>query len=138
MLGHTGLLSEAGLAICKIIPSLHNATVHVVLAQQGPLIPLLERAGASVEVLAMDEWRHDVRKSRIRPTKLPLRSGVQGAIYVVKLAWRLRQLRPDVVDTTTLTAARYVGIAARLARIPRVPDQAGEEALRVYEQVLEP
>jgi len=42
------------------------------------------------------------------------------AAYVIALARRLRQLRPDVIHTNSLKAALYGPMAARIARLPVV------------------
>jgi glycosyltransferase involved in cell wall biosynthesis len=51
-----------------------------------------------------------------------LSPGVAGvtAAYVVRLAARLRQLRPDLVHTNSLKAGVYGSLAARLAGIPMI------------------
>ena len=118
VLGHTAQLSGGELAIQRAMSALTGIQIHVILAQDGPLLPLLERTGASVEVLSMDERVRDLRKDRVRPARLPFVAGAQSAIYVFRLARRLRRQRPDLIHTNTLKAALYGGSAARLARIP--------------------
>jgi glycosyltransferase involved in cell wall biosynthesis len=119
VLGHSAQLSGAELAIQRAIPALTEVRIHAILAEDGPLVSLLESAGASVEVLLMDDRLRDLRKDRVA-AMMPMPAFVQSAVYVFRLAIRLRQIRPDLVHTNTLKAALYGGSAARLARIPCV------------------
>ena len=121
VLDHTALLSGGELAIARAIEGLGpRADVHALLATDGPLRDRLERAGASVEVLALDERTRTVRRDAVRPSRLDLRSLAASATYVARVAHRLRQVRPDVVHTNSLKAALYGGAAARLAGVPCV------------------
>lgn len=120
VLGHTAQLSGGELALLRVMPAFHGVQFHVILAQDGPLVSLLERAGASVEILSMDDRARDLRRDRVRPSTLPILGCAQSAAYVFRLARRLRQVRPDLVHTNTLKAALYGGSAARLARLPCV------------------
>jgi glycosyltransferase involved in cell wall biosynthesis len=120
VLGHTAQLSGGELALLREVPALTGVQIHVILAQDGPLVRLLERAGASVEVLPMGERTRDLRKNRVRPARLPVVACAQSAFYVFRLARRLARLRPDLVHTNTLKAALYGGSAARIAHVPCV------------------
>ena len=55
VLGHTAQLSGGELAIYRVASALPGIQVHAILAQDGPLVGLLERAGVSVEILPMKE-----------------------------------------------------------------------------------
>ena len=55
VVGHTAQLSGGELAISRLISSMDSVDVHVVLAEDGPLVENLEHAGATVEVLPMAE-----------------------------------------------------------------------------------
>jgi len=139
ILGHTAQLSGGELAIARVASALNEVQLHAVLAQDGPLVPLLEHAGASVEILPMDERTRDLRKDRVRPAMLSAVACVQSAVYVIRLARRLACLHPDLVHTNTLKAALYGGVAARLARLPCVwhvrdriaPDYLPSSAVRL-------
>lgn len=120
VLGHTAQLSGGELAIQRTIAAMTDVEVHVILAENGPLVRLLERAGASVEVFPMGEGSRNLRKDRVRPGRFPVLAWVESAIYVLRLARRLARLHPDLVHTNTLKAALYGGMAARLAGIPCV------------------
>jgi glycosyltransferase involved in cell wall biosynthesis/GT2 family glycosyltransferase len=118
--GHTARQSGAELALVRLLPGLQNTDVHVVLAEDGPLVALLESAGAIVTVLAMDERTRDTNRALVRPGRLPIASAWHAATYTLRLARLLRQLHPDLVHTNTLKASIYGGAAARLAGIPLV------------------
>jgi glycosyltransferase involved in cell wall biosynthesis len=133
VVGHTAQLSGGELAISRLIASITNSVeVHVVLAEHGPLVDVLERAGASVEILPMDNQARNLRRDRVRVGNVPLRSMLATAIYTIKLARRLRRLQPDLVHTNTLKAALYGGVAARAAGVPclwHVRDRIAEDYL---------
>ena len=139
ILGHTAQLSGGELAIQRTIAAMTDIEIHAILAEDGPLVPLLEGAGASIEILPMGNSSRDLRKDRVRPGKLPVVAWVQSASYVFRLARRLAQLHPDLVHTNTLKAALYGGTAARLAGIPCVwhvrdriaPDYLPSSAVRL-------
>jgi glycosyltransferase involved in cell wall biosynthesis len=119
-IGHTASLSGAELALGRVLPSLQAVDARVILGEDGPLVDRLRRAGLSVEVLDMGERARSVRKASVVPRRLPLRAVVDTVRYSVRLARRLRRLRPDVVHTNSLKAALYGGVAGRLAGIPVV------------------
>jgi glycosyltransferase involved in cell wall biosynthesis len=133
VVGHTAQLSGGELAISRVIATITNEVdVHVVLAEHGPLVDVLESAGATVEILQMPERARALRRARTRVSGLPLRSMLATAIYTVKLARRLRRLRPDLIHTNTLKAALYGGVAARAAGVPclwHVRDRIAEDYL---------
>ena len=120
VLGHTAQLSGGEPAIQRTIAAMTDVEIHVILAEDGPLVRLLERAGASVEVLSMGDSLRNLRKDRVRPGGFPVVAWVQSAAYVLRLARRLARLHPDLVHTNTLKSALYGGMAARLAGIPCV------------------
>ena len=111
MVGHTAQLSGGELAISRLISTMVSVAVHVVLAEDGPLVNVLERAGATVEVLPMDTRARNLRKDRIRFGGVPFSAAWATITYTVRLARRLRQLKPDLVHTNTLKAALYGGVA---------------------------
>ncbi|HUD70032.1 MAG TPA: glycosyltransferase family 4 protein [Acidimicrobiales bacterium] len=121
VLDHTAVLSGGELAIARAVGGLGSAaTVHTILGADGPLRRRLEDAGSTVEVLELDDRARHVNRSTVRPGRLDPRAVVATARYVIRLARRLRVLRPDVVHTNTLKSALYGGAAARLAGIPCV------------------
>jgi glycosyltransferase involved in cell wall biosynthesis len=117
---HCAKLSGGELALLRLLPALEDVDAHVVLGEDGPLVPRLLDAGISVEVLPMPEAARDLRRERARPAALPLVSLLGTTGYTARLARRLRQLEPDVVHTNSLKSALYGGAAARVAGIPAV------------------
>ena len=91
---------------------------HVVLGEDGPLVPLLLATGATVEVLALPGGVRTT--SRTEAARVPLGNLVATAAYTLRLARRLRTLRPDAVHTNSLKSALYGSLAARAARVPVV------------------
>ena len=121
VLGHTAQLSGGELALLRLVPTLvSRADVHVILAEAGPLVARLEEAGASVEVLTMDERIRSTSRESLADVRTGVAGGVATLRYVIRLAKRLRRLRPEVVHTNTLKAALYGATAARLARVPTI------------------
>lgn len=118
--GHTAELSGGELALARTLSALDEVDAHVVLAEDGPLVERLRSVGATVEVLPMGERTRSLRRDSVAPRRLPSRALLDTAAYTLRLALRLRHLRPDVVHTNTLKAALYGGIAGRLAGIPVV------------------
>jgi glycosyltransferase involved in cell wall biosynthesis len=112
-LDHTAVLGGAEIAMSRTVPAL-AADTHVVLGAHGPLEQRLATAGVSYEVLAMPSRARDVRRGEV--------VGFRGLLalpaalaYTLRLARRLRRLRPDIVHTNTMKAGLYGTIAARLA-----------------------
>ncbi len=133
VVGHTAQLSGGELAMSRLIASIATAVdVHVVLAECGPLVDVLEGAGATVEILPMGKRARDLRRDRVRLGGVPLRSALATAAYTVKLTRRLHRLQPDLVHTNTLKAALYGGVAARAVRVPclwHIRDRIAEDYL---------
>jgi glycosyltransferase involved in cell wall biosynthesis len=118
VVGHTAVLSGAELALVRLIEAMPAICFHVILGGEGPLADKLEKAGATVEVLALHPRVRELRRAASAPGRIPVRSVLSTAWYVARLSRRIRQINPDVVHTNTLKAAVYGGLAARLARRP--------------------
>jgi glycosyltransferase involved in cell wall biosynthesis len=118
-LDHVARLSGGELALARLLDALDDVDATVVLAEDGPLVARLREAGAAVEVLPLAARTRDLRRDRVRPTGVAA-NAVAVAGYVVRLAQRLRTIRPDLVHTNSLKAALYGGVAARLAGVPVV------------------
>jgi glycosyltransferase involved in cell wall biosynthesis len=113
---HTAALSGGELALLRLLPALAaEVEAHVVLAAEGPLVRRLADAGVSVEVLPLREDVRSLPRDALGPAAVPA-----SAVYALRLARRLRALRPDLVHTNSLKAALYGGVAGRLARVPVV------------------
>ena len=118
--GHTARLSGGELALVRLLPALRSYGVdpYVILGEDGPLVEELRGVGVTVEVLPMAAGLRDMRRDRVTPLRLPVRSALKTIQYTWRLRRRLRALRPDIVHTNTLKAAIYGGVAGRLAGIP--------------------
>lgn len=117
---HTAKLSGAELALLRLLPALENVQPHVILGEDGPLVSRLLEAGISVEVLEIGNDTGNLRRERVGWATVGSRHGVATAWYVVRLAARLRQLRPDLVHTNSLKSAVYGGLAGKLVAVPIV------------------
>jgi glycosyltransferase involved in cell wall biosynthesis len=117
-LDHCAELSGGELALLRLLPALQDVDTHVVLGGDGPLVAKILQAGISVEVFAMAESARGLSRERVKVKLLPGSSALASLTYVVRLARRLRILRPDLVHTNSLKSALYGGVAARLAGIP--------------------
>jgi glycosyltransferase involved in cell wall biosynthesis len=119
-LDHVAKLSGGEIALLRLLPHLDDVEPHVILAEDGPFADRLVQAGISTEVLPMREGARNLRKDRVTARTLPLGVVASALIYTVRVAIRLRRLRPDVVHTNSLKAGIYGSIAARLAGVPAV------------------
>ena len=138
-LGHVAQLSGAEIALARLVEGLDEVDAHVILAEEGPLVQRLQSTGISVEVVPLRERTRDLRKDRVRPSALPLAAVFDTGLYVVRVARRIRAIRPDLVHTNTLKAGIYGSLAARLARVPvvwHVRDRIAPDYLRRSTVVL--
>lgn len=117
-LDHTAVLSGAELALVRLLPAL-DVEARVLLGADGPLVDRLRATGAEVEVLELAPESRSVRRSEVT-ARLPVAAMRATAAYVVRLARRLRALRPDLVHANSLKAGIYGSLAARVARVPFV------------------
>ncbi|MGI8900141.1 MAG: glycosyltransferase family 4 protein, partial [Nocardioides sp.] len=132
-LDHCPRLSGGELALLRLLPAL-DVEAHVILAETGPLLDELEKAGVSTEVMPIAESAGSVGRELVRPSRLPVSALAHSAVYVGRLAARLRQLEPDLVHTNSLKAALYGGASARLASVPvvwHVRDRISDDYLPV-------
>ena len=119
-LDHVAQLSGGEIALLRLVPHLHDVEGHVILAENGPFADELVQAGMSVEVMALGERARGLRKDAVTARRVPLGALLATIAYVLRLALRLRRLRPDLVHTNSLKAGVYGSIAARLAGVPVV------------------
>ena len=121
VVGHSAALSGGELALSRVLPDLlaeDSLLITIVLAEDGPLVPVLRSQGARVVILPLAD---DIRSANRYLTKSPMaavRAGLPLLAYTWRLAGFLRSERVDLVHTNTLKAAVYGGAAGRLARIP--------------------
>ncbi len=119
-LDHVAELSGGEIALLRLLPHMRSVNAHVILAQDGPLAGRLTRAGVSVEVLPMAASTRDLRRDAVRFSGDTTAATFKTLAYVVRLAWRLRKLRPDIVHANSLKAGVYGALAARAAGVPFV------------------
>lgn len=133
---HCARPSGGELALARLLGAL-DVEAHVVLGEDGPLVPLLEATGAVVHLLELDPRVRDQRRNRLGA--LPLGQAVRSGAYALRLAQVIRRLKPDLVHTNSLKAALYGGMAARLTGVPVVwhvhdriaPDYLSPPAVRL-------
>src|SRR5262249_31289087 len=94
-------LSRGGRALTRPPPPLPGTRAHVVLFEPGPLVARLAAAGATSEVLAMGAAAQGLPRDRVRAGMRSLRAAWAAAVQTVRLARRLRRLRPDVVHANS-------------------------------------
>ena len=103
---HCARLSGGELALLNIIAAT-DVEAHVILGEDGPLVRRLHDAGISVEVLPLPESARELRKEQVDVGRLGLLGPLRTALYIPRLARRLRALRPDLVHTNTLKSGLY-------------------------------
>ena len=143
-LDHTAKLSGAEIALLRLLPALDGVEPHVILSEDGPLVDRLLAAGVSVEVLRLGRRAATLSRERVGTGALASRESLEATAYALRLAARLRRLRPDLVHTNSLKAAFYGGLAGRIAGIPVVShvhdrladDYLPEDAVRLAHRVL--
>jgi glycosyltransferase involved in cell wall biosynthesis len=120
-LGHSAQLSGAELSLVELVGAFDDVEPVVVLAEDGPLVERLARAGANVEVLPLRREARLVRRDEFRGGAAHLLfAGAATVAYAARLARRLRALHVDLVHANTLKALFYGGVAAPLVRKPLI------------------
>jgi glycosyltransferase involved in cell wall biosynthesis len=119
-LDHVARLSGGEIALLRVLPHLRRVNAHVILGEEGPLADRLAQAGVSVEVLPIAASLRDLRRESVRVGGASPVAVWQTLAYVVRLARRLRRLRPDIVHTNSLKAGVYGILACRALGIPVV------------------
>ncbi len=119
-LDHCALQSGAELALARLIPSLKDFDVVVILGEDGPLADMLRSHGVEVRVKAMAPSTRHFERGAVAPGMRAARAALSTFGYSVRLAWLLRELDVDIVATNSLKSSLYGGVAGRLAGIPVV------------------
>jgi glycosyltransferase involved in cell wall biosynthesis len=91
----------------------------------------LRELGIAVEIIPLADGIRTRSRTGLGPATV-LRSTVATVPFVLRLAWRLNRLRPDVVHTTSLKADLLGTVAAKLAGVPvvwHVHDRIADEYL---------
>ena len=116
---HCARLSGGEIALVRLLEALGNdVEAHVLLGEDGPIVPQLEATGATVEVFPMPSELRETRKEAVTPGAGAVRALSDLAGHARDVSRRLSQLRPEVVHTNSLKAAFYGGVAGRAARLP--------------------
>ncbi len=120
VLDHTAQPGGAELALERAVAAIGDrAAVHVVLFADGPLVGRMRAVGAGVEVLPLDAAVAGRSRHELGGARAVLRA-LRVIPFEVRLARRLRRLRPDVVHTTSLKADLLGVLPALAARRPLV------------------
>jgi glycosyltransferase involved in cell wall biosynthesis len=119
-LGHSAAPSGAELGLVDLAGALEDVVPHVILAEDGPIVDRLRAKGISVEVLPLARRTRRLSRNSVRASLGLLPAAGAAAVYAVRLARRLRELQPDLVEANTLKALLYGIPAARLARTPLI------------------
>ena len=119
-LDHTAALSGGELALSRLLPALDGVDARAIVAESGDLVERLRDTGVITDELLLPTASRSLRRDQVNLSRLPVRSALATASYVVQLAARLRDLRPDLVHTNSLKSAVYGGVAGRLTGTPVV------------------
>ncbi len=103
----------------RLTSALREVEALVVLGEDGPLRPRLEEAGVEVVVLPLSGRTATLRRDRVSG-KLPLFAVTDVIAYVYRLRRLLRERGIEVVQTNSLKACLYGGLAGRLSALPVV------------------
>ena len=107
---HTARLSGGEIAMLRTVdaivgaPDSEGADVDVVLFESGPLHARLRSCGATVETLALGPAAGRLDRGRVSPGRVPARAVAAAIGAVLRLTWRLRRRRPDLVHANSLKA----------------------------------
>lgn len=119
---HTARLGGAELALARLCEAVHPAAtrLRVICFEDGELVSRLRRIGVEVEVLApAAPWVDQARGSTDRPAGLAS-LGLGSTVHARRVAARIRELRPDVVQSWTLKAHLVTTLAWPAYRRPLV------------------
>lgn len=117
-LDHVARMSGGEIALTRLLSALDGEVeAHVILAEPGPLQQALQMVGASVEVLPMSGHARDLRRTSVT-SGAGAAAALSTAAYTVRLARRLREIRPDLVHTNSMKSGYYGSVAAWLAGVP--------------------
>lgn len=119
LVDHSAARSGGEIAAARLVAALPDTNLHAVLFEAGPFESLLGGAGASAEVRPLGAAGRVDRHEAARPLSF-VRHGTGVAVHALRLAARLRRLRPDVVHANSLKSGLVAGVAARLAGVPMV------------------
>jgi glycosyltransferase involved in cell wall biosynthesis len=118
-LSHVARHSGAEIALIRLLEAARDEVdATVILAEDGEIVQPLRAAGAAVEVMPLAEHARGLKRDELRFGPSQARAAAEVGRYVHLLRRRLRELRPDLVQTNSLKASVYGLFAARMARLP--------------------
>lgn len=119
---HTARLGGAELSLLRLCAAVDptRTAVRVICFEDGPLVAELRRVGITVEILtSAGAWVEKSRGSTGRLSGL-VSLGAGSAAHARRVGRRIRELRPDVVQSWTLKAHLVSTIARPIYRRPLV------------------
>lgn len=117
-LDHVGRLSGGEIALMRLLPHFRHVNAHVILGEDGPLAARLMEEGVSVELMPISPFARDLRKDAVGALGGSPAAAFHTFAHVVRLAIRLRRLKPDLVHSNSLKSGFYGAPAAQLAGVP--------------------
>lgn len=142
VLGHSAQASGAELALLRILPAVTGVDPLVVLAEDGPLVPMLLAAGIPTHVVPMSRRTLDVRRNSVSPARLPIHAVRDLTTYVSQLAEHLRGLglgRSAIIHTNTSKAHLYgaaVAVRSRSRLVMHLHDRLSTDYLPTAAVIL--
>lgn len=111
-------MSGGEIALLRLVGELPvQVQLTVILAEDGPLVAALARAGVTVEVLPIATAGREIGRDGTRPVAI-----VVATWHLLRYAFALRtsiaRLAPDVIHTNTIKAGIYGSLAGRLTGVP--------------------
>jgi glycosyltransferase involved in cell wall biosynthesis len=119
-LAHSSRFSGAEIKMMRLIKFADEMEATVILAEDGPFVEALHKAGARVEIMPLAERARGLKRNEVRAGLNQALAATDVARYIRRLRARLVQLQPDIVDAISLKAGTYGALAARLASVPMV------------------
>lgn len=117
---HRGELGGNTFAIERLLEALDRVDPHIVLGEHGAAERRLLAAGHSVEIIPVSSDLIITNRRARLTGRVGLRQLWNGWQAARRLRRRIVRLEPDVVHTTTITAAFIGAIAARRTGVPVV------------------
>ena len=118
-LDHIARLSGGEIALLRLLPHLRRVNAHVILGEDGPLAAAAAAGrGSRSRFSRSHASTRDLRKDTVRLGGLSPLPALHTLVYVARLTWRLRQLKPDLVHTNSLKSGVYGALAAKAAGVP--------------------
>ncbi len=122
-LGHTAKPSGAEFALARLLKPIDHEKVTplALLAENGPLVGLLENANVQVRVLPLSDDVREVRKDSLSSGALAKPKQLFEMLdYAQQIARFARRNNVEIIHTNSLKAHIYGSIAGKMAQIPVV------------------